>query len=52
VSQTSIADFLGWPLGTVKKRTRLGLQKLRHLLEAAESPSPGDRNVEPKEARP
>jgi RNA polymerase sigma-70 factor, ECF subfamily len=50
LSQTSIADYLGWPLGTVKKRTRLGLQKLRHLLEAAESPD--DRNVEPKEARP
>lgn len=32
LSHGAIADFLGWPLGTVKKRTRLGLQKLRVLL--------------------
>jgi RNA polymerase sigma-70 factor (ECF subfamily) len=31
-SQTSIAEQLGWPLGTVKKRVRLGLQKLRAFL--------------------
>jgi RNA polymerase sigma-70 factor, ECF subfamily len=49
LSQTAIADYLGWPLGTVKKRTRLGLQKLRHLLDA---PMPSvDRAAEPKEAR-
>jgi RNA polymerase sigma-70 factor (ECF subfamily) len=49
LSQTAIADYLGWPLGTVKKRTRLGLQKLRHLLDPA-TPS-ADRAAEPKEAR-
>lgn len=32
LSQTAMAEYLGWPLGTVKKRTRLGLQKLRTAL--------------------
>ena len=32
LSQTTIAASLGWPLGTVKKRVRLGLQKLRQKL--------------------
>lgn len=32
LSQASIARELGLPLGTVKKRTRLGLRKLRALL--------------------
>jgi RNA polymerase sigma-70 factor (ECF subfamily) len=40
LSQASIADYLGCPLGTVKKRTRLGLQKLRTLLDTADSQAP------------
>lgn len=32
LSQSSIAEQLEWPLGTVKKRIRLGLQKLRVFL--------------------
>jgi len=32
LSHAAIAEHLGLPLGTVKKRTRLGLQKLRALL--------------------
>ncbi|MEM7117028.1 MAG: sigma-70 family RNA polymerase sigma factor [Chloroflexota bacterium] len=31
-TQAAIATQLGWPLGTVKKRLRLGLQKLRSSL--------------------
>jgi RNA polymerase sigma-70 factor (ECF subfamily) len=42
LSQRAIAQALGWPLGTVKKRTRLGMQKLRGILrDADESASPG-----------
>lgn len=32
LSQSSIAQRLDWPLGTVKKRVRLGLKKLRAAL--------------------
>jgi RNA polymerase sigma-70 factor (ECF subfamily) len=32
LSHTQIAQHLGWPLGTVKKRIQLGLQKLRTAL--------------------
>ncbi len=32
LTQSAIAQQLGWPLGTVKKRVRLGLQKLKAVL--------------------
>ena len=37
-SQSAIAELLGWPLGTVKKRVRLGLQKLRRALSPFGTP--------------
>jgi RNA polymerase sigma-70 factor (ECF subfamily) len=40
LSQASIADGLGWPLGTVKKRTQLGLEKLRASLAGELEPEP------------
>jgi len=53
-SQTTIAERLGWPLGTVKKRVRLGLQKLRALLgqpgATSETPSEPVPPVERREA--
>ena len=42
LSHTSIAESLGWPVGTVKKRIRLGMQKLRAALNPITSPAGGE----------
>ena len=39
MSQSAIADHLNVPLGTVKSRTRLGMQHLRSLLFASRGPA-------------
>jgi RNA polymerase sigma-70 factor, ECF subfamily len=50
LTQSAIADYLDWPLGTVKKRTRLGLQKLRAALDATSLFA--ERPAEQRETRP
>lgn len=50
LSQTTIAASLDWPLGTVKKRIRLGLQKLRQALapcDAAGDTATGNGSASP-----
>jgi RNA polymerase sigma-70 factor, ECF subfamily len=43
LSQREIAERLSWPLGTVKKRVRLGLEKLRASLAGEVGVEEGER---------
>jgi RNA polymerase sigma-70 factor, ECF subfamily len=45
LSQSAIARTLDWPLGTVKKRTRLAMQKLRVALRGETEPTGQDAHI-------
>jgi DNA-directed RNA polymerase specialized sigma24 family protein len=49
LSHSAIAEELSLPLGTVKKRARLGMQKLRQALIADEM---SEEPIQHKEVRP
>ena len=44
LSHSQIAEMLGWPLGTVKTRLRMGMEQLRRQWLHGESP--GEKSVE------
>lgn len=49
LSQSEIAERLGWPIGTVKTRTRRAFLKLRVLLGPEYGPAPGPGGPDPGE---
>lgn len=52
LSQSAIAAHLGIPLGTVKKRVRLGMRKLRHALsESPQTAAPERESAAPRESQ-
>jgi RNA polymerase sigma-70 factor (ECF subfamily) len=51
LSQTEIASRLGWPIGTVKTRTRRALGRLRAILKPELAPDTERRSAAPEFAR-